>query len=187
MMACLSSYQASGVPCFLDLPHGRKKLRTNAYTDAQLVTWAAGHGIDYLAISYVKSAADLCWDYPSIAKIETAEALEDLPAIAARAAMLLVDRRDLATAVGILQLPPAVAEVRRAARVAGKPLIIASELLLSLLQHNEPTLAEAMDVATCAADYLLLAEETALSANAQYIVNVARELTGAAAAAGGGA
>lgn len=179
MESNIRPYQKNGIFTFVDIPNGRKKIRTNTYSDDEIIKFAEKIGANYLALSYVKSAADLVHKYPTIAKIETVEGLQNIDEISLKADMILIDRRDLATSIGIVNIPFAVEKIVDAAHRKGKKVILASELLLSMLDNNEPTIAEVENIARAKGlglDYILLAEETAIGKNPQYIVNVASEL-----------
>ncbi len=162
----------------LDIPHGRRKMRTNNYSDKELVDFAKEIGISYIAISYVASAKDLIYDYPTCAKIETLEGYNNIEEIAKAADILLIDRRDLATAIGIVNVPHAVKKIIEAAHRNGKKVIVASEFLISMLHgsNNEPALSEVHDVIATkqlGGDYICLAEETAIAKNPEYIAEIA--------------
>lgn len=171
----LSPYIKKGIITFLDLPRQRKKMRTNNYSDVELVELAKAIGITYVAVSYVGSPADLIYDYPMCAKIETAEGLNNIDAIAAAADMIIVDRRDLATSIGIAKVPAAVKKIITATHQQGKKVVLASEFLINMVDGSEPSLAEVhnvLDAYNNGADYLLLAEETALGRDPQKIIDL---------------
>ncbi|MEK7510260.1 MAG: pyruvate kinase [Patescibacteria group bacterium] len=175
----LDPYLRNSIRTFVDIPNGRTKPRTNSYTDDEIIQHAKAIGVTFIALSYVGSARDLRHDYPTIAKIETAEGFKNIKEIAAAAQMILIDRRDLASAIGIMNVPGAVRSIIDTAHEAGKEVILASEFLFSMLNSLEPTLAEVENVRRAkelGADYLVLAEETAISKNPAYIFQVARDL-----------
>jgi len=176
----LRPYQARGVTTLLDLPHGRNKFRTNSYTDAELFEFAKRQGISYVAVSYVGSANDLVYDYPTCAKIETVAGLNNIEEIAQRADLILIDRRDLATSIGIARVPQAVRHIVAVSHQCGKRVVVASEFLISMVDGSDPTLAEVhnvLDAYQLGADYLLLSEETALGRHPQSIVDMVQNIT----------
>lgn len=159
---------------FIDIPNGRKKLRTSDYSDDEIVEIAKELKVNYIAISYVNSVADLKWDYPMIAKIETEQGLKNIDSISKVADKILIDRRDLVTSIGIYNIDEAVDKIIEFSKLNGKEVFIASELLISMLQNNEPTISEAQMIKRLiksGASGFVLAEETAKSNNPQYIVD----------------
>jgi len=171
----LLPYQQKGITTFIDLPRQRKKMRTNQYTDRELLELAQASKFSYVAVSYVDSPDDLIYNYPTLAKIETATGLANIDQIAAKADMIIVDRRDLATAIGIAQVPMAVKKIIEATHRHGKKIILASEFLINMVNGGEPSLAEVHNVLEAGAngaDYLLLAEETALGKDPQAIIDL---------------
>lgn len=130
--------------------------------------------VEYVAVSYVGSADDIAAARAAlrarggtqkiVAKIERAEALEKLEEIAAAADALMVARGDLGLAIPVEKVPFAQIDIIKAARGAGKPVIVATEMLTSMTEHPEPTRAEVQDVSaaiTEGADAVMLSEETA--------------------------
>jgi len=171
----LLPYQQKGITTFIDLPRQRKKMRTNQYTDRELLELAQVSKFSYVAVSYVDSPDDLIYNYPTLAKIETATGLANIDQIAAKADMIIVDRRDLATAIGITQVPMAVKKIIESTHRHGKKIILASEFLINMVNGGEPSLAEVHNVLEAGAngaDYLLLAEETALGKDPQAIIDL---------------
>lgn len=166
-------------PVFIDIPNGRKKLRTSDYSDDEIVGLAKKMGVDYIAISYVNNVGDMKWDYPTIAKIETAQGVENIDTIVKKADKVLIDRRDLVTSIGINNLDEAINRVIESVKANNKEVFVASELLISMLQNNEPTISEAQMISRLTksgVDGFVLAEETARSNNPQYIVDTLFDL-----------
>jgi pyruvate kinase len=134
-------------------------------------------GVDYVALSFVRSAADvrdlrrLIEQAGSraevIAKIEKAEAVEALDEILAAADAIMVARGDLGVEIGPASVPLLQKRIIRRALEAGKPVITATQMLESMIEHAEPTRAEASDVANAVLDgssALMLSGETAVGA-----------------------
>jgi pyruvate kinase len=138
------------------------------------ISFAVAEGADYLAASYVGEAADVeavraaaaaCGErLPVIAKLERATALEHLEAITAAADGLMVARGDLGVEVPLATVPIHQKRIVALGRRAGKPVIVATQMLESMVEQPRPTRAEATDVANAVldgADALMLSGETA--------------------------
>jgi pyruvate kinase len=145
-----------------------------ALTDKDIADglFALGQGVDYIALSFVQRAADLTMaraafgdGVPLIAKIEKPAALDDLDAIVAAADAVMVARGDLGVELSPEQVPIAQRRIIRTARAAGKPVIVATHMLESMIESLVPTRAEANDVATAVyqgADAVMLSAESAV-------------------------
>ncbi len=132
-------------------------------------------GVDFVALSYVRSPQDvlaarefmrgLGADIPLIAKIEKHEALGRLPEILQVVDGLMVARGDLGVEIPLERVPLVQKEIIAAANRAGKPVITATQMLLSMVTHSRPSRAEATDVANAildGTDAVMLSEETAM-------------------------
>lgn len=161
----------------VDLPNGRTKPRTNNYTDQEIADWAIKNEVDYLAVSYVNSPKDLKYDYDMIAKIETKAGLNNLVKIMNKVSIVMVDRYDLAQAIGWEKLPFAVDKICKIARLKGCYVMMASKVLPTMAETGEPTVTEAMnlfDLGRYAHGVVL--EETAYGENPQKIVNFVKKI-----------
>jgi pyruvate kinase len=130
--------------------------------------------VDYVAVSFVRSAADIQEvrkflhdhgaDLPIIAKLERAEIVPNLPGILALVDAVMVARGDLGVEVPLEEVPVIQKDVIRQARLAKVPVIVATQMLESMVGHLRPTRAEVTDVATAifdGADATMLSAETA--------------------------
>jgi pyruvate kinase len=154
--------------------------------DRANLEFAVGHDVDYVALSFVRRAEDvedlrgLIRQHGGrarvIAKIEKAEAVEQLDAIVAAADGLMVARGDLGVEIGAADVPLVQKRVIAAGRRAGMPVITATQMLESMVQSPEPTRAEASDVANAILDgtaAVMLSTETAVG---QYPVEAVQTL-----------
>jgi len=165
----LSSHKGMNIPGGAALP---------AATDGDLgwVEFAAKHGVDLLAVSFVSSAADLVpvrerlealrSDIPLIAKIERRQATANVEEIAAEATGgIMVARGDLGIEVPLAEVPVMQKRMIRAAGKRSKPTITATQMLASMVTARRPTRAEVTDVANAifdGTDAIMLSEETAV-------------------------
>lgn len=137
--------------------------------------FALSLGVDFVALSFVRAASDiralreLLQSAGStalvIAKIEKAEALEELDAIISASDAVMVARGDLGVEIGPAAVPLVQKRIILSALEHGKPAITATQMLESMIHHADPTRAEASDVANAVLDgtsALMLSGETAM-------------------------
>ncbi|MEM7048878.1 MAG: pyruvate kinase [Acidobacteriota bacterium] len=142
--------------------------------DHQDIAFAVEQGVDYLAASYVGRAADLTaledriaaagGSIPLVAKLERKQAVEHLEEIVEAATAVMVARGDLGVEVPIHQVPVLQKKIVRACRERATPVIVATQMLESMMAQPRPTRAEATDIANAifdGADALMLSGETA--------------------------
>ena len=138
------------------------------------VAFAADHGVEYLALSFVRRAEDVAAlralmppGMRVVAKIEKDTALGDLEQIADAADGVMVARGDLGVELPFEQVPLAQKRVIRVAVEHRRPVITATQMLESMVRSPRPTRAEASDVANAildGTDAVMLSEETAIGA-----------------------
>jgi len=144
-----------------------------ALTDKDRVDldYALGLGVDWVAQSFVQKPEDVIEAKEIIgdrawlmAKIEKPSALEHIDAIIEQADGIMLARGDLGVEIPPEQVPSAQKDVLRRARTQGKPVVVATQMLESMITNSRPTRAEASDVATAVydgADCVMLSAETA--------------------------
>jgi pyruvate kinase len=128
-------------------------------------------GVDWVALSFVQRPDDVAelrklavGKAAVLAKIEKPKALEWLPEILDLTDALMVARGDLGVELPLESVPIRQKEITRAARIAGKPVVVATQMLESMIESAAPTRAEVSDVATAVfdgADAVMLSAETA--------------------------
>ncbi len=142
--------------------------------DLDDLEFALGLGADFVALSFVRAAADvrdlqaIIRQHGSparvIAKIEKAEAIEALHEIIFESDAVMVARGDLGVEIGAATVPLLQKRIILECLEAGKPVITATQMLESMIEHAEPTRAEASDVANAVLDgtsAIMLSAETA--------------------------
>ena len=159
----------------VNVPDRRLSVSSVTPADLEMLAWGLDAGVDLVAQSFVRDAADVellrsamgSHRVPLIAKIEKHEALECLDEIIAAADALMVARGDIAVETSPEAVPPAQRRIVQGCRAAGRPVIVATQMLESMTSAPRPTRAEASDVATAVfegADAVMLSGETAVGA-----------------------
>jgi pyruvate kinase len=154
------------------------KLSTPSLTEKDIEDLKFGlmHDIDYVALSFVRSAEDLRHlrsviqqqtrlKIPIIAKIEMKEAIDSIDAIIGESDAVMVARGDLGVEMMPEDVPILQKMIVRKCNEAGVPVIIATQMLESMIENPRPTRAEASDVANAVldgADAVMLSAETSV-------------------------
>jgi len=152
---------------------------------------AAEAGVDFVAASFVRSAADVLEinaaledrgaDVPIIAKIERADAVENADEILEVADGLMVARGDLGVECPLEDVPIVQKQLIRKSRLAGVPVITATEMLDSMVEQRRPTRAETSDVANAVldgTDAVMLSGETAIGEHPVRVVETMARIVG---------
>ena len=143
--------------------------------DIDDLRWGLKAGADYIALSFVRSAADIKDVHkvmdevgiriPVIAKIEKPQAVSNLEEIVEAFDGIMVARGDLGVELPIEEVPLVQKRCVALARAAAKPVIVATQMLDSMITNSSPTRAEATDCANAVldgADALMLSGETSV-------------------------
>ncbi len=172
----------------VNLPDSKITIPSLTEWDKQCAKWAVENDLDFLALSFVRSAADvvelieLLRDLgrdnriaqandgqvsrmPIIAKIEKPQAITELEAILKVADGVMVARGDLGVEMDIAEVPILQKRIIKAAHAIGKPVIVATQMLESMIHEPSPTRAEVSDVANAiidGADSTMMSGETAV-------------------------
>lgn len=168
----LSSHKGVNIP-YVDIP-------TTALTpkDLEDLEKALGWGVDWLALSFVQRASDVIElkehmerlapnsPHPLImAKLEKPNAVKQLDHILEESNGIMVARGDLGVELPLEEVPTIQRQIITACRKAGKPVVVATQMLESMIQSATPTRAEVSDVATAVyegADAVMLSGESAV-------------------------
>lgn len=166
----------------VNLPTRRIPIRALTEKDCEDLAYALDLGVDYIALSFVQHPEDVS-DAKRlierragvIAKIEKPSALAQIEEIVEVADAVMVARGDLGVELPPEQVPIAQRRIIRTARAAGKPVIVATHMLESMVEAVTPTRAEASDVATAVyqgADAVMLSAESAVGRHPQSAVAI---------------
>ena len=166
----------------VNVPTRRIPISALTEKDKEDLAYALDLGVDYIALSFVqhsddvKEARALVGDRAGIiAKIEKPSALDEIDAIVDAADAVMVARGDLGVELPPEQVPIAQRKIIRVARAAGRPVIVATHMLESMVDAPTPTRAEASDVATAVyqgADAVMLSAESAVGRHPQSAVAI---------------
>lgn len=151
--------------------------------DKEDLRWALRIGADMIALSFVRSAADIVDVHaimdeegvrvPVLAKVEKPQAIENLEEIIAAFDGVMVARGDLGVELPLEAVPLVQKRAVHLCREAAKPVIVATQMLDSMAVANRPTRAEASDVANAVldgADALMLSGETSVGEHPSLVV-----------------
>ena len=151
--------------------------------DIEDLRWALRTGADMIALSFVRTAADVTAVHdvmehegirvPVLAKVEKPQAIDNLQEIVDAFDGIMVARGDLGVELPLEQVPLVQKRAIQLCRQAGKPVIVATQMLDSMITATRPTRAEASDVANAVldgADALMLSGETSVGHNPPLVV-----------------
>jgi pyruvate kinase len=158
----------------INIPTGTILAAAFTERDHEDLLFGIQKGVDLIGLSYVKEASDIerakeilkkeSADIQVIAKIERKEALENIDEILSAADGIMVARGDLGIETPLERIPNVQKRLIRKANALGKPVITATQMLRSMIDHTQPTRAEVTDVVNAiydGTDAVMLSEETA--------------------------
>lgn len=158
----------------VNLPNAVIPIPSLTAKDRENAEWAISEDFDYLAMSFVRRAADVMElrnflrernaRIPIISKIEKPEAVNDIDAILQESDAVMVARGDLGVEMYVEQVPITQKMIIHKANSLGIPVITATQMLESMIENSRPTRAEASDVANAVldgSDAVMLSAETA--------------------------
>lgn len=159
----------------INLPNTAINVPSITDRDWQCTDWAIENDLDYLALSFVRKPEELHLlrehlrnkdsDIHLIAKIEKAEAIKQIDGILEASDGLMVARGDLGVEMDVAQVPIIQKDLIRRCQRAGKPVIVATQMLQSMILEASPTRAEVSDVANAifdGTDVVMLSGETSV-------------------------
>ena len=158
----------------INLPGADITLPALSEKDKQDIAWGIQHGMEYLAVSFVKSRSDILevrrliqsygGNMKILAKIETRQAVDNIEEIVDIVDGVMVARGDLGVEIATEDVPLVQKKIIEMCRVRGKVVIVATQMLDSMIRNPRPTRAEASDVANAVldgTDAVMLSGETA--------------------------
>jgi pyruvate kinase len=170
----------------INLPDSVIRVDSITPKDWQFVDWAIQSNLDFLALSFVRSADEINRlrdyirkagsDIKIIAKIETVAAIQNIDEIINAADIILIARGDLGVEMDLAEVPLLQKRITGMCRRRGKPVIVATQMLQSMIDSPSPTRAEVSDVANAIMDFadaVMLSGETAVG---KYPVEAAKTI-----------
>ncbi len=159
----------------VNFPGTRLDISVLTEKDKKDIEWGVQNGVDFMAISFVQKASDMVFvrhfieklggDVKLIAKIEKFDAVENFDEILKVSDGIMVARGDLGIEIPYYRVPKVQKELIKKANEASKPIITATQMLLSMTESSRATRAEISDVANAVldgSDALMLSEESAV-------------------------
>lgn len=170
----------------INLPFSKVSAPSLTEKDMEDLLFGLKHKVDWVALSFVRKEQDIIElrkiidDHKSttriIAKIEKPEALENIDAIIAATDAVMVARGDLGVEIWMEEVPMVQKMLVHKCNLASKPVIVATQMMESMIENPRPTRAETNDVANAVmdgADALMLSAETAAG---KYPIEVIRSM-----------
>ncbi|RHY51805.1 hypothetical protein DYB30_003181 [Aphanomyces astaci] len=174
----------------INLPDSDIKAPAITAKDWTCVEWAKANHLDYIALSFVRDAAEvvelkaaLGGDSNSsmhvISKIEKPQAIHNLNAIIEASDAIMVARGDLGVEMNLATVPIIQKQIVARCQLYGKPCIVATQMLETMIENSIPTRAEASDVANAiwdGADAVMLSAESATGRHPELVVQTMADI-----------
>jgi pyruvate kinase len=173
----------------MNLPGVKTSIPSLTEKDREDLLHGLSLDVDYVALSFVRQPSDVrdvqqlihshLKNIPVVAKIEKPEAVKNIDDIIAVADGIMVARGDMAVEISPQMVPSAQKMIIHKCNVAGVPVILATQMLESMIDHPRPTRAEASDVANAVfdgADALMLSAETASGKYPSHTVQIMTDI-----------
>lgn len=158
----------------ISIPQANIKVPTLNEKDKSDIKFSVEQKVDFIALSFVRDAQDIATlrefiqsnsgNQTIVAKIETLKAIENLESVISESDAIMVARGDLGIEVPIERVPKIQKEMINLCRKQAKPVIVATQMLLSMVKNPIPSRAEVADIANSVfdrTDALMLSEESA--------------------------
>jgi pyruvate kinase len=159
----------------INVPELKRGFQTFTKRDREFLSFGLEHGVDLVAVSFVRKASDVesvrnftrkkRKSIPIVSKIEKKEAVENIEGIVRSSDALMVARGDLGVENPLEQVPELQKKIITQCTESGVPVITATQMLESMVNSPSPTRAEVTDVANAifdGTDAVMLSEETAV-------------------------
>lgn len=169
----------------VNIPGANLKISAITEKDKKDLLFGIKQDVDFVALSFVRSVKDIRdlkklleknkSNAKIVAKIETPEAVSCIDEIIKETDAIMVARGDLAIEVGIEKIPTIQKMIIEKCNTSGVPVIVATQMLLSMVENETPTRAEISDIANAiydGADAIMLSEETAIGKYPKKVVSL---------------
>jgi len=185
----------------VNLPESELDMPAITERDWKCAQWACENGIDYLALSFVRTASeieelkakldewkrpgeqpgdsDMGTSIPVVAKVEMPQAIANIDSIIRTADAIMVARGDLGVEMDVAKVPVIQKYILAKCTAMGKPCIVATQMLETMIESATPTRAEASDVANAVldgCDAVMLSGETAVGAHPTLVVETMQRI-----------
>lgn len=175
----------------LNLPDTDLGLPAITERDWQWAEWAVRHELDFLALSFVRTAEEIVElkeflarqnsSIRVVSKIEKPQAVGRLEAIVQASDAVMVARGDLGVEMDVAEVPLVQKRITQMCRRYGKPVIVATQVLQSMIESPIPTRAEVSDIANAVMDFtdaVMLSGESAVGKYPLEAIETIREVCG---------
>ena len=173
----------------VNFPDSQLSIPSMTEKDTRDLLFGVSQKVDYIALSFVRVAQDvqklknmlraLGAEIPVVSKIEMLSAIENIDEICQVSEAIMVARGDLGVECGFANVSSHQKTIIRAARKHGRPVIVATQMLDSMIENRRPTKAEVSDVANAvfdSADATMLSGESAAGRHPELVVKTMRDI-----------